>query len=117
MLGIFIAGLGLTESWLLVLTMWVITLSAPAGFNPIISVSVSIEILARLSEFSFNPYALAFAGTAAWALSTGISPFGAAIRLTARCINRPVLDVGLKWNLPFTLYALGAASLLILILI
>lgn len=114
-LGLFIAGLGLTEPWLLVLTMWLITLSAPAGFNPIISVSVSIEILARLSGFAFDPYALAFAGTTAWALSSGISPFGATIRLTARCIDRSVVDVGLKWNLPFTLYTLSAASLLILI--
>ncbi|WP_294221507.1 hypothetical protein [uncultured Shimia sp.] len=115
-LGLFIAGLGITEPWLLVLTMWLITFTAPIGLNPIITVSVSIEILARLSGFAFTPYALAFAGTAAWALSTGISPFGATIRLTARCINRPVLDVGMKWNLPFTLYVLTASSVLVFIL-
>lgn len=115
-LGHFIAGLGLTESWLLILMIWTVVLLGPIGLNPIISVSVSVEILAQLSGFSFNPYTLAFAGIIAWGLTTGCSPLGATIRISGRSIDRPAAEVGLVWNRPFTIYMLLASSLILILI-
>jgi hypothetical protein len=114
-LGHFIAGLGLTEGWLLVLMMWAVAITAPIGLNPIISVAVSVEILAQLAGFDFNPYALAFGGIVAWGLATGYSPFGATIRITGRSIDRAPHLVGLVWNRPFTAYILIAASAILIL--
>lgn len=115
-LGAFVAGLGLTEGWLLVLLMWLVTLTAPIGLNPIITVAVSVEVLARLSGFEFNPYLLALGGTVAWCLATGWSPLGATIRISGRTVNRPAGEIGLVWNRNFTLYILAAASVMQLLL-
>ncbi len=109
-LGQFVAGLGLTEGWLLVALMWLVAMTAPLGLNPIISVGVSVELLSRLSGFHFNPYLLVLSGTVAWGLATGMSPFGATIRLAGRTINRPPLEIGLVWNRPFCITILLLAS-------
>jgi len=109
-LGYFIAGMGLTEGWLLVALMWFVALTAPIGLNPIISVAVSVEILSRLSGFSFDPYVLALGGIYAWALATGLSPLGATIRIAGRTIGRPPAEVGLIWNRPFSMIILMIAS-------
>ncbi len=115
-LGHFIAGLGLTEGWLLALMMWTVAFTAPIGLNPIISVAVSVEILAQLAGFDFNPYMLAFVGIVTWGLATGISPFGATIRVTGRSINKPPHEVGLNWNRAFTAYVLIAATAVLIFL-
>lgn len=115
-LGQFISGLGLTEGWLLVLLMWFVALTSPIGLNPIISVAVSVEILARLSGFHFNPYLLALGGTCAWGLATGLSPLGATIRISGRTINRNPVTIGLVWNRPFSIFFLLAASAVQIIL-
>lgn len=115
-LGHFISGLGLTEGWLLVALMWFVSLTAPLGLNPIISVAVSIEVFARLSGFDFNPYLLALGGALAWGMATGMSPLGATIRLSARAVDRDPFKVGLIWNLPFSAIVLVTSSILLLIL-
>lgn len=114
-LGQFIASLGLTEGWLLVGLLWGVALTAPIGLNPIISVSVSVEILYRLEGFSFAPHLLAMGGILAWALATGLSPLGATIRISGRSIDRPAAEVGLVWNRPFSLYILLIASAVVLL--
>ena len=115
-LGFFVAGLGLTEGWLLMLLMWTVTLTAPLGLNPIISVAVSVEILAQLSGFDFNPFVLAFGGILAWGSATGVSPFGATMRITGRSVDRTPSEVGLVWNRTFTLCVLSAGSVLVLLM-
>ncbi|QDG78850.1 hypothetical protein [Labrenzia sp. PHM005] len=115
-LGQFIAGLGLTEGWLLVALMWFVALTAPLGLNPIISVAVSVEVLSRLSGFHFNPYLLILSGTVAWGLATGSSPLGATIRIAGRTINRSPGEIGLVWNRPFCVAILLISSALQLLL-
>ena len=115
-LGQLLVGLGLNEGWLLVGLLWFVALTSPIGLNPIVSVTVSIEMLSRLQGFSFDPYVLALGGIWAWSLATGLSPLGATIRISGRTINRSPAVVGLVWNRQFSLIFLLIASAALLVL-
>jgi len=105
---------GLGAGAVLVMTLWFICLSGPVGFNPIISVSLAVETLASLPGLHISPVLILMTCTLAWALVTGVSPFSAAERLTARCIRKSPFEIGPRWNMVFTLSVLISASIFLL---
>ncbi|MES0825151.1 hypothetical protein [Ruegeria sp. SCP11] len=115
-LGQMIASQNLSEAWLLVMMMWIVFLTAPIGLNPMISTLVCLEILIQLPNFTFTPYALSMGAVVAWGLATGMSPFGATIRLSGRTVSHAPSRIGLAWNGPFSIIVLVAASAVQLIL-
>lgn len=104
-LGQLIAHTGMSTGLVLALLVWLVALGSIIGLNPIISVAVGLELLVRIPNFDASPRMLAMAGTTGWALTTGLSPLGASIRLTARCIGRSPVEIGLIWNRRFSLVA------------
>ena len=90
---------------MLVAASWAIVLLALVTVNPLVTASLVIETLVRLPGMEFNPALIASMITMTWGLVGGISPFSAAVRLTARAVGHTATDVGLKWNMPFTLCA------------
>lgn len=105
-LGDQISRFGLAEGVVLVAASWAIVLLALVTVNPLVTASLVIETLVRLPNMDFNPALIALMITMTWGLVGGISPFSASVRLTARAVGHTATDVGLKWNMPFTLCAL-----------
>lgn len=109
-LGQLIIRTDLSGGLVLTLLVWVIALSSVIGLNPIITVSIGLELLSQVPGFDATPQMLALAGTMGWAMATGMSPLGASMRLTGRCIGRSPAEIGLVWNRRFTMVAGCAVS-------
>ncbi len=98
-----IALLNLAEGWVLVLSFWAIALLAMIGVNPIISVTIAVDLLPRLPGLDISPLSVALMAITAWSIIVGFSPFSAAVRIAGRVIDRDITDVGIRWNGPFSL--------------
>ena len=116
-LGENITRLGLNEGVVLVVGSWVIILMALLAVNPLVTAPLVIETLVLLPDLNFSPTVIAFAMTATWGIIVGFSPFAASVRLTARGIQHPASEVGMKWNLVFSLCAVVLLDLVLLTLV
>lgn len=115
-LGNTIARMGLAEGPVLVLGSLSVMILALLAVNPLVTVPLLIETLARLPGLDFNPLVIALMATCSWGIIVGFSPFAASVRLTARGVQRAAGDIGPKWNLTFTLCAIALLDLLLLVL-
>lgn len=109
------AWLGLTNGAVLAVTAIVIFVIALIGINPIISVTVALEMLLALPGLEASSFKLALLGTIGWMLSTGFSPLSATVRLTARNVGRPAHVVGCVWNGTFTAALLAILCVVLLL--
>lgn len=107
--------LGLADGAILAFTAVAIFVIALIGINPIISVTVALEMLRALPGLEVSPYRMALLGSMVWALSNGFSPFSATVRLTARNVDRPATVVGFVWNGAFTVALLAVLCLVLLL--
>ncbi len=104
-IGSTVAQLGLSAGGVLVLSFWGIALALMVGINPIISATIAIEILPNLPGLALSELGIAHMVMMSWAVIIGLSPFSTSVRMSARVIGREAAEIGLRWNLRFSLVA------------
>lgn len=115
LLSYLISQYGLTAGWVLVLSSWAIVVPALFGINPLVTAILALETLPRLSGLDFQPVHIAFMITVTWSGVVGLSPLTTSVRLIARCINRDPFQVGMVWNLSFSICVLLGLDAFLLI--
>ena len=110
-LGAMVTGLGLHEGWVLTLTFWAIAVCSAIGINPIISVTLAVEVLPRLDGLQISPLSVAVMAVSAWAVIVNFSPFSAAVRIGGRIIDRDPMHIGMRWNAVFAVTMIIMLSL------
>ncbi|PYC47535.1 hypothetical protein DI396_08775 [Litorivita pollutaquae] len=110
-IGSTVAQLGLSAGGVLVLSFWGIALALMVGINPIISATIAIEILPNLPGLALSELGIAHMVMMSWAVIIGLSPFSTSVRMSARVIGREAAEIGLRWNLRFSLVAGALLSL------
>jgi len=116
-LGAAITQLGLSGGQVLALSAWAIFLISPTGLNPIITVSLAIELLPQIPGLDISTHMIALMAMAAWCVVTGFSPMVAATRLMSRCIQKTPYELGIKWNGVFCICLLIGLSFFFLIFV
>jgi len=114
-LGNMIVANGLNEGWTLVLFSWVIIIASVAGINPIITMTLSMEILQQLPGMNIQLTMIALMVTMTWAIAVNLAPIGASIRLISYCIQKPPSEIAFHWNAVFSLVMLSLLSVFLLI--
>ncbi len=109
-------SMGLGSKMLLLLMQWVVFAFSMVSLNPIVTVAISVEVLANLTGIEIDSWLLAMTGVATWAMVTGFSPFSGANRISSRVIGKTAEEVGMIWNGRFTFGVMVLLSGSILIL-
>ncbi|MCP4073308.1 MAG: hypothetical protein GY742_16460 [Hyphomicrobiales bacterium] len=110
------ASMGLGPKMLLLLMQWTVFAFSLVSLNPIVTVAISVEVLANLTGIEIENWLLAMTGITIWALVTGFSPFASANRISSRVIGRTAKEVGMIWNGRFTFGVMALLSVSILLL-
>jgi len=110
-LGAVITGMGLHEGWVLVLSFWAVTICSAIGINPIISITLSVEVLPRLQGLQIEPLSVAIMAVSAWAVIVNFSPYSAAVRISGRIIGHDPVEIGMRWNAIFVTVMVVLSSL------
>jgi hypothetical protein len=115
MLGHTIIALGLSAGTLMVLSAWLAVGLSIVGISPIISVTILAGTLPNLSPINIDPVMVGVMLLTVWAISVGISPFSAAVRLSGRMVGEEPAKVGMSWNLIYSAISLIFLSTFLLI--
>ncbi|PHS05140.1 MAG: hypothetical protein COA78_15635 [Blastopirellula sp.] len=114
-LGGFIVEFGLGKGWILTLSFWIIIMVAMIGINPIISVTIALDLLPRLPQIDIAPLSIAIMAITAWSIIVGFSPLSAAVRIAGRVVDRDIVDIGFRWNGQYSLIVTALFSVALLV--
>ena len=108
---------GLPPALILGSLVWIIPLLGQLGMNPILAVSLFAPLLPTPEAMGVSPAAVICAITAGWSLAGATSPFTATTMLIGRLGHTTALEVGVRWNRQFFLFAaLGLTASVLLIM-
>jgi hypothetical protein len=97
-LGTLVSKYGATEGLVLALVAWLILLLACLGLNIVFLVAFFTEFMSALPGLNITSGLSAIALTASFAVAIGVAPLSIPIRLTAVCVRRSPIEVGIRWN-------------------
>jgi len=114
-LGETITALGLNSGSVLALSGWAAFLLSMIGISPIISVTILAGTLPNLTAVDISPLSAAVTMVCIWSIIVNVTPFSAAVRLSARMIDEDPVKVGLNWNLLYGALAMSFLTVVLLI--
>ncbi len=112
--GEWIRAIGLNSGSILMLAFWFIAGLGMLGLNPILTVTIAVEVLPHIPDLDMDPLTVAIMATCSWAWIVNSGPFAASTRMLGRIIGHEPGEIAMRWNGSYcvALFVLLSAGLL-----